>query len=173
MVYQRRKATKISLALLLLLYVSIAVSTHLTKQPEIFPFFSWSLFSSVPQPEKTNYGLRLIAVDGKTLQTPLFFEEGEQYFAGANSIMAMTTIRRLARAIEAGNAGQIVEYQTFFEEMFLAEASDVAYEVVRRTYNPVERWRTGRYISVECLRSAEFQRLSQLAEAPAPLYSCN
>lgn len=115
---------------------------------EIFPLFSWSLFSTVPAQDE-NYGVRLLAVRGAPLATPTFFEEARGLVAEPESIAAFMTVQRLGVALSTDNARDAAAARRLLERHHLRGLDDVRYEVVRRRFDTLERWSTG------ALRSSE------------------
>ncbi len=126
--------------LIALAYASIGLTSWATKSPEIFPFFSWDLFSSVPQPVASNYGLRIHEVDGQILHEPIYFEHADRFFRNAKSIEAFTLIQNLGHAISTRNTTEAETIRQMLEMTHLQDASTLSYEVVFRRFDVIERW---------------------------------
>jgi hypothetical protein len=112
----------------------------LTGLHEIYPVFSWTLFSKVPQ-ERIAWGLRIVAYNGQVLDSPLFYEEADGIVSDPRSISAQYAIRRMCRAELAGNAREVKDARRLLEQTYLA--TGIRYELVRVRYDPLTRWRSG------------------------------
>lgn len=134
---------------LILLYTAVSYTTTRVRGVELFPFFNWSLFTNVPN-EKHDFGLRLLSVDGEMLNPPLYFEEADVWFAESHSIVAYKTIQGFGNDIRKNNEMSVAETRPFIESFYL-EGKAVEYEVVRRTYHPVERFRSGSFVDETAL----------------------
>lgn len=62
---------------------------------EIFPFFSWRLFSSAPAWNTSEYALLLHSIDGRTVDTPL-------YLIPSHDIRDWKVLRQAAKACTTG-----------------------------------------------------------------------
>jgi hypothetical protein len=111
---------------------------------EVFPISSWTLFMRVPN-QVTEYGIEILAVEGAVLAAPRAFHEARDLFPGAGDVRADRVVQRMARALEGGDEARLRELRLLFEGRWLgAERAPVHYRLVRRSYAPLERWRTGR-----------------------------
>lgn len=138
--------TKRCLHLLVLGYIAMALILGLSFfHREIFPVFSWSLFSTVAE-KKAEFAVLVTGMDGKTLETPLEFMESEGTFPGAGSIRAYYTIQNLGAATLRRRGDDIERLRRVFEQNYLAsEGREVHYRLIFRSFDPVERWRGGSY----------------------------
>ncbi len=137
-------------AALLLVYGAVLVLRGPTSGSELFPVFKWELFSKVPPREQTSYGVRLLEVDGEVLDEPIYFEEALHLFRSARSPDVPTLVRSWSQHVAAGNFEESVRSQILFEARFL-ESRPVRYQLVRRTYDIVERVDCGCFISEEVI----------------------
>ena len=115
---------------------------------EIYPFAPWTLFCFTPNDE-TDFGVRILEVDGHTLDSALFFEEQTE-LSQANRITAYAAIQSLGQAASRGE--DIERERRFFETNFLGSRnleeqrqSHLRYELVRRRFDVLERCRSGKF----------------------------
>lgn len=148
---KRYRRTQWGILGIVVIYTAVSLATKGWSGEEFFPFFNWSLFSTVPN-EKHDYGLRITAVDDTQLEPPLYFEAADQWFAEANNIVAYNAIQDYGKAVRQGEAEAIAKIRPFIETLYLEDKA-VQYEVVRRTYTPLERWREGTFDKEEVLTS--------------------
>ena len=101
-------------------------------QPEWFPFFSWSLFSNIPN-DIEDYGARVLALDGETLDPPLMFEQLEPRLRGSRSQVVHRGLQELGAAWESGDVAT-VESLTGQLERGLFRDRAVTWELLHRHY---------------------------------------
>ena len=116
------------------LYVALAAVPKPFRplQPEWFPFFSWSLFSNIPN-DARDFGVRVLVLDGEALDPPLFFEQLEARLPGCRSQVVHRALQRVGASLEAGEAEDAAALRHDLERgLFGARA--VEYELLRRHY---------------------------------------
>ena len=117
--------------------------THPSK--ELFPFFTWSLFSWVPDTRHL-YVVEVMRIDGNALLPPKDLREIAAF--DGESTLAYKATQELGRS-----RGRNESLRQTFEARYLKNR-DVEYRLVRKTYNPLERWRSGEARETEVI--AEF-----------------
>jgi len=106
---------------------------------EVFPIFQWDLFSSVPPAASRDFTIRLVEVDGATLDEPVFFSEAREYLSTTRNQDAPIVFNGLGKALEDDALLRQAASLELVNGRFLAELSSARYEVVRRHYNVLER----------------------------------
>ena len=149
------RRTQILFILLIVVYTAVSYTTKRVQGREFFPFFNWSLFTHVPN-EKHDYGLRILAIEGEPLETPLYFEEADALFGEAHSIVAYKAIQEYGKAVRVEDEATVAETRPFIESIYL-ESQPVQYELVRRTFLPIIRFQTGEFIKEEMLAQFEVE----------------
>ncbi|OGP08945.1 MAG: hypothetical protein A2048_02610 [Deltaproteobacteria bacterium GWA2_45_12] len=124
---------------------------HFKVQGEIFPFFSWSLFSRVPN-LKEDYGIKINSIDGQDIGS-VWFQDAESHFKKAHVIDAYVTIKKMGLAFENGDGEKLKELQGFFETYYL-EGKKVNYTLEKRSFYPLKRFKTGEFESEKPLFSS-------------------
>jgi hypothetical protein len=106
---------------------------------EVFPVFSWFLFPLTPGDE-IHYELRVHEYGGMPIVPPCLYQEGEGTFVGAHSIELFELIQALGRATDSED---ILAQKKVI--LLLENYLKVPYcvELVKVSYSPVERWKTG------------------------------
>lgn len=135
-------------ATLALLYFLVGNGAWLWGNREIYPIFSWDLFSYVPN-EVVDFGLRITKTGNTELEPPLYFEAAVDLLPDAQSIVAYTNIQALGAAIRAGQPVELAADRV--AALHLYPLLPVEYEIVQRRYAPLDRWRTGAVRSEELL----------------------
>jgi len=144
-------------------YLVIAVAGRAVRSDEFFPFASWSLFSKVPN-EVRDYTVRIVAVNGQTLDRPVDFENSRELFgSAAASHGARMSIQRIGEASGREDATAAARARASFEALHMREHRPVRYEVVERRYDPLKRWREGKFRSTRTI--ATFQAEATMPEA--------
>ena len=128
------------LSALLFGYVGLGFAATAVPGFEVFPFFCWFLFPITPSVE-TRYALEVEMFGGAAIEPPRTFQEldvVEDPFA----MDAWTTIQALGRAVDAGDSSEEERLRARLEANYLARPS--RYRLVRRVFDPLDRWSTGR-----------------------------
>lgn len=128
--------------------------------PELFPFFSWSLFSTSSD-HRTDVTLRVRSVDGRPLAEPTLFYHLKDTFAAARDKdpRLMKLLDRLAVAIRSADTRTADHLREVVELTFMREVAAIDYDLVLVSYNPIERLRSGAIDSVQVV--ASFKKTSQ------------
>ena len=141
------KLLKIAIAAVAISYFLIGNISHRYGMAEVFPIATWELFSYVPRSENSDFGVKLLAVNGTTLNPPIYFEKAPQFFTKIHSIDAYMTIQSLGKALLANDESTAMIYQDLLENVYLADQSHITYVVMQRRYHLLERWNHGTFLS--------------------------
>jgi hypothetical protein len=124
-------------------YLAIALYREsVPGRDEIYPFSVFSLFSKVPN-QCHDFSIRIREIDGRRLSPAVSFENAESYFTSATNHGARMTIQRLGLALERRDAASASREREELESMHLGGHRSLVYEVVARTYDPLDRRRHG------------------------------
>ena len=133
-----RKVIATTFALLVVLTL-IAVATEVSGHYQVLPFSSWSLFSKHPPREKTDYGIRFTSIDGRPQDPPVYFESAG--LQESESPPAYELIQDLGGHVERDEVLRADAVWTTFASRFLPDVRTAEVEVVRRTYDILDRRR--------------------------------
>lgn len=110
---------------------------------EIFPLFSWSLYSEAAHVE-IQYTARLLELDGRPL-TPVAdlmampaFHKSPDYWRDVG------VLNNFGQALDAGDGPRAEDLRILVESNILP-GHHSRYEIVRRVYDPLERRASGRF----------------------------
>lgn len=131
--------------LVIVAYITTGYVSFYTGAGEIYPIWSWDLFSTVPQPHQTDYALRFLEIEGDFLPTPVYFEQANHWISITESIDAHAVILAIAQAIIADNEPEVSRLRKLLEAQYLYEVQSGHYEIVQRQYDLRERWLTGEF----------------------------
>ena len=139
---------------LLLVYCIIAVAASPPNRTELFPFFSWSLFSRASS-TRSDVALLIRSVDGEPLSEPrLFYEMADQFAAARTGDSRLSKLLdQLAYFVRRSDRSNIARLRAVVEGNFLRDAMSVDYDLVRIEYNPIDRYRSGELKRVAILGS--------------------
>jgi hypothetical protein len=107
---------------------------------EIFPFFSWSLFSGVPN-RVDDYTILIDEQDGRTLDPPVELLRAPASIAMGNRSIARKVIQNLGSAQESGDTAEAARLARVLESEYLR--GRVRYRLVFERYEPLVKWKTG------------------------------
>jgi hypothetical protein len=133
-----------------LTYVTFSAGRKLTGFDEFFPVTSWALFNLIPS-NRHDYSIRITSIDGKPLPAPLMFEDAAQYFPAVSTRAAWDTIQAIGQSLRSHNTTALAERRTYLEQMHLAAHAPVTYDLVYRYYDPLERYQTHTFRSIQTL----------------------
>ncbi len=144
-----RRLRWIAVALLVAEFV-VGMVGYLTPRKEIFPLASWFLFLLVPH-HTSDYDLILRAHDGTPIDPPLPYSQSPGLVIAPHSIVTYQLIQQLGDAETRHDAAHIPSLRRQIDAQF--RLWRVQYDLVRNTYQPVERWETGRVRARQTLAS--------------------
>ncbi len=153
--YRFRKAI---LPLIVVIYVIVAK----TSEKEIFPFFEWTLFTTVPETSERVH-VTFSQLDGKPAHDlDLVKDRARLERFGVTVPYSMYSVRLLnilGQCLErAPESAWCQATRKEFESTFLPGVTSAAYEVTRKRYDPVEFMNTGRVAEVKKVASLTFVR---------------
>ncbi|MEZ5139356.1 MAG: hypothetical protein R2702_10535 [Acidimicrobiales bacterium] len=107
---------------------------------EAYPVFNWSLFSEIPDRTFSDYSVRLTSVDGRDLPEPVYFEAARAQLPRLyQNPGGYRLIQQLGSAIDRGDDAAAEGFDAALDERWLEEVDVAEYEVVRRTFDILER----------------------------------
>ncbi len=141
----------------LLLYAAIGFGAHATRTSteDVYPFFSWFLFVTVPPRIQSEFDIVLVSVDGNRLDTPApLLERPEVFSGGAMSLQGLSAIaEQLARSVQEQRGERTSALRRELDTHFIN--SRASYVVRENTYDPIEYFKNKRIASSTIL--AEFR----------------
>ncbi len=146
----RYRRLQIFVAAALTFVLVVGLAGEIPPRHENFPFASWSLFSLVPG-RRSEFDLIVHAADEPSPGTGQPFNQAASLVYHPHSIVAHEIIQELGDAEQHGNAAASRALRRQIEREFVPAVT--RYDLARVTYNPVERWRTGRVASTVPVRS--------------------
>lgn len=147
---RRYRRLQIFVAAALTFVFVVGMAGEIPPRHENFPFASWSLFSLVPGRRK-EFDLILHTANDPTPGAGLPFNQADRLVFHPHSIVVHEVIQQLGDAARADNDAAVRALRRQIEQEFVPAVT--RYDLVRVTYTPVERWRTGRVLSTNPVRS--------------------
>ena len=134
-------------------YMLIAFETHPRRNQEVFPFFSWSLFS-YSGAEREDFTLAIIALDGEALDHPTIATDMMDRLPRLKRDSRFRKIIwRWASAIYLDDSEEEAAMRDIIETRYFAEYDSVRYQLVQTQYEPLKRYRDRS--AVEIIREIE------------------
>jgi hypothetical protein len=135
--YYRQKWGGLSflVAMVLIGYAAIPLPGN-----ELFPFYSWSMFSLVPS-EKNAFTVFIHEVNGQPLLPPREFQQAGQLVHAPHSVVAYKVIQKLGDAYKNGTPQAQAQMKELFEKNYLPQP--MRYALVHMNYDPLTRWKNG------------------------------
>ena len=115
-----------------------------SPRKEIFPVFSWSLFSYVSDNSK-QIELEITEIDHVALDEPTYFYELSREFHAARKrdVTLAKLLQRIAVARRNGDSEATESLRRVLERTYLSDHRQVGYRIVLTRFHPIERWRDG------------------------------
>jgi hypothetical protein len=110
---------------------------------EIFPLFSWSLYSGAASNESM-YTARLLEVERRSLVPPMDVMETPAFHRAPDYWRDAGVLNAFGEALEAGDRARAAAFRCLVESNVLLGDS-IRYEMVKRTYDPLARRATGSF----------------------------
>ena len=125
-------------------YLAVVIVATRQGRDELFPFFNWSLFSASSN-VRSQVVIRLESINDNPLPSPRFYYDlGETFIHARERDSTLSkTMWRLVAAIGAEDNDTIFRMRRLIEDRYMAEIKSAEYDVVRLTYDPIKRIRTG------------------------------
>ena len=155
-------------AVFLLAQVVVGYAGWLTPRHEIYPFPSWLLFSLVPN-RINDYDLLLHGSPTYPQEPPRPFNQSGGLVRAAHSIVSYQLIQQLGDAVSAGSPAQIEYLCHQIEEQFAT--APMRYDLIKVSYDPVARWKTGQVFSSTPVRSFTAKKLPLASPGATPVES--
>ena len=144
------------LVLILLVYcLGGTVSQKVLRVDEIFPFFGWSLFTKVPNVDE-RYRVLILRHRQTELDPPVPYLRAPNSMAAGNRYHGRKVIQALGRAFDAGDEAGVQERRRQLETNYLR--GRVRYELIFESYDPYEKWRTGKNLERRSLAVFDTRR---------------
>lgn len=138
-----KKGTHLQTIILILgiVYALFSSYTWYFQGVEHFPFYSWDLFSYVPN-SVDDYQLQIIELDGQPID-PIYFNQADAYFVEASSIVIFHNIQTFGRAVQNQQESEATNTRLQIESNAFPQYNTVTYHLVKRLYNPLQQMQTG------------------------------
>lgn len=138
--------------------VAVGLLGALTKRREIFPLYSWFLFSLVPT-RTVAFDVLVREAGGRAYDPPVSYRRVTESFRNPHSIVAYRAVQDLGRAVETGQETDAARLRRSFEARF--KAWPVRYDLVKvASDNPLEHWKNGQPQRSDPLASFAVERPS-------------
>ena len=137
----------------LIAYASIAVCIQALQKQDAYPFFSWNLFSVIPNVH-TAYTMKIISMNGVSHNPPLSFDTLSSFFQNINASPPeyLQIVQQLGSALEnKSSRDNVVVLRQNLERMFAN--TKATYQITRIEYDPLEYWHTHQYRSETILET--------------------
>lgn len=122
--------------------------TLLHPRQEVFPVFSWFLFSLAPQ-RQTRYAILLHEVRGQVLERARLYSEADGLVSDPHNVVVDILIQDFGASEVDGQAAKQREFRRLMEANYLPPRT--RYELVKITFDPLARLKNGTY-EVQSLR---------------------
>jgi hypothetical protein len=140
-------------------YLSIGIGARFlsTQEEDFYPFFSWFLFSHVPQRIQSDFAVTILEVNGETFKTPIPLENASSIYGTSRSFAQYNQyIRSLGTAIKQNNTEEIERLRQLLE--YGLPVKSMTYEVQELTFNPIEKFKSGAVIEKRILGKFVFEK---------------
>jgi hypothetical protein len=137
-------------AMFLVAQVVVGYAGWFTPRHEIYPFTSWLLFSLVPD-RLSDYDLLLHGSPAYPQEPPRSFNQSAGLVRAPHSIVSYQVIQQLGEAVAANDSARVDYLRGQIEEQFAV--APMRYDLIKVSYHPVDRWKTGRILSSSPVQS--------------------
>lgn len=144
------RAYRLKKTLVLLFFITyglVQCAGQLTSpRREYFPIFGWSLFSTATNPDNS-LEVEILRIGDTKFAEPVNFFELDAYFEAASS-RSTNVLKSAGRVLNLhrGDPAAAEAARRVFEITYFGAQVTVDYQFVAVTYDPIERWRTGKVL---------------------------
>lgn len=146
------KRAKSAALIFIAAYFTVGIGAHLTAKSteDLYPFFSWFLFSRVPPRIQSEFEIRILEINDKNINPPVRLREDSEVFkSGGTSEKELHDIsERLGRAALSKNEEDIALARRELESKLV---KSISYEVSHIDFDILDRWQNGKVISERSL----------------------
>jgi hypothetical protein len=119
---------------------------------EIFPLFNWSLFTKSTSAIRYEYAIFVEELNGKSLARPtLIYQLKDRLKGWGDPINLRKASGAFATAIRKKDPQRVQAVRAMVESRYLSSAQRMKYSVRLMTYNPLERYHTGKVTPIEVI----------------------
>lgn len=145
--------TKVLIVAVFIVYAFVGLSAEAyyrlsgrVQPPDIFPFFTWSMFAHVPNTHET-YAVRIHVFGERSYTPPIDLVDSGPMLMRRHRVTdyVIRTAAELGRAIERDNPEEIERARHTFESVF--RDGRFRYDVLRVTKDPYRFWHSRTYDS--------------------------
>lgn len=142
----------------LVAYVGVLIWNGPVNTKEAFPAFNWSLFSEMPEPQLTDYSIRLTEVDGQKLPEPLYYDEAKGYISTPFRPEPYLVMQQMGHAIVADQPERFSSAREVLESRWMENLDSAEYEIVQRKFDIIERVGCDCFTEETVLREVSIER---------------
>ena len=132
------KKLKSFLEIVLISYFLMGIGMQLSFGRELFPIFSWFLFSRTPN-RAVNFTIIIYTHNGRELTPPISFHKAPKSIADSESINANSVIKKLGNSVLQGSESQIIKNRKILERNYMY--GNIEYALIKETYDPIQKWK--------------------------------
>ena len=119
------------------LYLALAILGSFSSKGEIFPFFNWVLFPTIPN-EVVVYELQILQHQGKIYPDPVKGKALQDIIQYPHSINYYTAVQKLGRASSTSNEQQKQNALNIIRSQFLSPPFTL--QLLQKKHNPIKTW---------------------------------
>lgn len=134
-------------AFLILYFLGGVYAKTVDNNGDFYPFFSWSLFSKVPDRFEEDFRILLHRAGNQTFESPVLLEATDYYNKRVDLTEYRFLVQNVAQAVRRGKPEEIAARRAELERNFTVRP--VTYEIAVVRYSPIERWKRGGDSAVE------------------------
>lgn len=129
---------------------------HHETYSELYPIFSWDLFSAVPNSQK-RFTIRFKRIGDEYYNPPLYAHEANTIFAerGTAGTEYTLPLQSLGYSIMQKDTLSIEAAETLLRPLFKEQPH--TYDILYVTYDPVTFWREGTFTKEELIHSVSYE----------------
>ena len=124
---------------------------------EFYPFFNWELFSYTDSIRR-DIVLRVHSINGEDLEEPTMYFSVPNHFSRTQGekIRLRKLLLDLWQHYRQGDRERVAKFLDVVRDRYFSEVGAAEYEVSLIQYNPIERFRTGKFeVSRTILRASK------------------
>ncbi|MBI5613361.1 hypothetical protein HY947_00380 [Candidatus Gottesmanbacteria bacterium] len=128
--------TRTFLLFLLIVYAILGFLSRFSRGHELYPFFSWKLFDTVPN-VRNEFLIKITSLGEKIISPPVYYLDRKEFISpfSSSASLVQRKINALVRAYRNKNAQDFEQGKRAIENSFTLP---ISYDVVETRFIPLE-----------------------------------
>lgn len=151
-----RSTARVAISTLLVAYLVVGYASFFGDQ--VYPIFSWSLFTFIPHEEAEDYAVRILSIDDRAFSGQVLGEEPIVVARDVPRVVSRRMSIRLGEAVTSADGARTDAALTTLLDRHFVLPDSARLVLVHRRYDRIKRWSRGEFISTSVVDTLLYRR---------------